>query len=242
MGLYPDKYTRDAIRLHVEDCLKRLQVEALDLAQTHCVPTHVMESGEIFGWLRELVDEGKIRRFGASVESMDEALMLIDRVEDLYSLQIIFNLFRQKPVDTLFDTAKAKKVGIIARVPLASGVLTGKFSAGYAFGEEDHRHFNKDGEAFNVGETFAGVPFEKGIELAGQIETLKPAGMSMAQMALRWIIDHDAVSVVIPGASKVSQARNNAAVSELPELGEALHAALKDLYQNNIHEHVRGVY
>ncbi|MEM9160197.1 MAG: aldo/keto reductase [Verrucomicrobiota bacterium] len=242
MGLYPDQYSEVAIREHVEACLKRLGVESLDLVQTHCVPTEVMRQGEIYEWLKALVVEGKIKRFGASVESMEEANMLIETVDELYSLQIIFNLFRQKAIDVLFDAAKAKKVGIIARVPLASGVLSGKFTADTLFGQEDHRNFNKDGDAFNVGETFAGVPFEKAIEFADKIESLRPEGMSLAQMALRWIVDHDAVSVVIPGASKISQAIGNAEVSDLPPLSEDTHAALRKLYREEIHGEVRGVY
>lgn len=242
MGLYPDKYSEAAIREHVEASLQRLQVEALDLVQTHCVPTEVMRSGEIFQWLERLRDEGKIQRYGASVETMEEANLLIDQAPGVYSLQIIFNLFRQKPIDTLFEKAQAKRVGIIARVPLASGVLSGKFTAQTSFGQEDHRNFNKDGQAFNVGETFAGVPFEQGVGFAQEIARLRPEGMTLAQMALRWIIDHEAVSVVIPGASRPSQAEANAAVSELPPLGKDVHAALRKLYEEKIHAAVRGTY
>ena len=242
MSMFPDSYSREGLRSEVEDCLKRLQLDVLDLVQTHCVPTSVMRSGEIYGWLDELVSEGKIKRYGASVESMEEANLLLDKVKDLYSLQVIFNIFRQKPIETLFDRAKESQVGIIARVPLASGVLTGKFTGKTQFGEQDHRNFNKDGDAFNVGETFAGIPFEKGVELAVQVGALKPEGMGMAQMALRWILDHEAVSVVIPGASSISQAENNAAVSELSPLGKETHAALRALYENEIRDHVRGVY
>jgi aryl-alcohol dehydrogenase-like predicted oxidoreductase len=240
--VYPDAYTETAIRSRIEDSLRRLDVEALDLVQTHCVPCDVMRSGEIYEWLGRMVDEGKIRRFGASVESVAEAEMLLDNCPGLYSLQVIFNLFRQKPIEAIFEKAKDKRVGIIARVPLASGVLSGKFGAKTIFGENDHRNYNRDGEKFNVGETFAGVPFEKGVELCERLGAMLPEGMSLAEMALRWILDFDAVTTVIPGATRIEQARSNAGVSELPVLGEALHAELKALYESEIEAFVRGVY
>ena len=242
LDLYPDMYTEESVRSHIEDSLKRLQTDSLDLVQTHCVPPKVMESGEIYQWLGTLKQEGKIRRLAASIETIEEALMLIENVPDLYSLQVIFNIFRQKPIHELFDKAKEKQVGIIARVPLASGVLSGKFTKETTFGTGDHRNFNKDGQIFNVGETFAGVPFERGIEFAQKIETLRPEGMSLAQMALRWILDHDAVSVVIPGATKPEQAISNAAVSNFPPLGEEIHNQLDRLYKDEIHQEVRGAY
>ena len=240
--VYPDAYTKTAIRSRIEDSLKRLDVEALDLVQTHCVPPEVMRSGEVYEWLGQLVAEGKIRQFGASVESVAEADMLLENCPGLYSLQIIFNLFRQKPIDSIFAKAKRKQVGIIARVPLASGVLSGKFGAKTVFGENDHRNFNRDGKKFNVGETFAGVPFEKGVELADRLGSMAPEGMSLAQMALRWILDFDAVTTVIPGATRVDQAEGNARVSDLPVLGESLHADLKALYGSEIEALVRGIY
>jgi len=240
MGLYPDKYSEAAIREHVEASLRRLQVEALDLVQTHCVPTEVMRSGEIYEWLERLRDEGKIRRYGASVETMEEANLLIDQAPGVYSLQIIFNIFRQKPIDTLFEKAKAKRVGIIVRVPLASGILSGKFTAATSFGREDHRNFNKDGQAFNVGETFSGIPFEQAVDLAEALKTFKPEGMSLAQMAMRWILDHPAVSSVITGASRPGQVAENASVSALEPLPESLHQALSDFYFDQVREHIRG--
>lgn len=240
--LYPDNYTAASVRGRVEESLVRLKTDALDLVQLHCIPTDVMRGDEIWEVLVKLVEEGKIKRFGASVESMEEALLCIEKAPQLSSLQVIFNIFRQKPIATLFEKAKAEKVGIIARVPLASGLLTGKFSLDTKFVETDHRNYNKDGAAFNVGETFAGLPYEKGVELSNELKTMVPEGMNMVQMALRWILDYDAVSVVIPGATKVSQAEGNAAIADLPELGEALHAKLSAFYQEKVSSLIRGPY
>ncbi|EDY82984.1 oxidoreductase, aldo/keto reductase family [Verrucomicrobiia bacterium DG1235] len=240
--LYPDNYTPDSIRGRVEESLVRLKTDALDLVQLHCIPTDVMRQDEVWTILDQLVSEGKIKRFGASVESMEEALLCIDKAPALTSLQIIFNIFRQKPIRKLFDAAKEKKVGIIARVPLASGLLSGKFSVDTTFGESDHRNYNKDGNAFNVGETFAGLPFEKGVALADQLKPLVPEGMTLAQMALRWILDYDAVSVVIPGATRVEQALGNAAIADLPSLSPELHEKLRAIYKEDVRDHIRGPY
>ncbi|MBC2605561.1 aldo/keto reductase [Pelagicoccus albus] len=240
--LYPDNYTAAGVRERVEESLVRLKTDCLDLVQLHCIPTEVMRQDEIWEILETLVSEGKIARFGASVESMEEALLCIEKAPALTSLQIIFNIFRQKPIRKLFDTAKAKQVGIIARVPLASGLLTGKFSIDTSFEETDHRNYNKDGNAFNVGETFAGLPYEKGVELADKLKAEVPEGMSFAQMALRWILDYDAVSVVIPGATRVEQAKANAAIADLPQLGDELHQTLRTFYKHEVRDHIRGPY
>ncbi|MFP5394423.1 MAG: aldo/keto reductase, partial [Gammaproteobacteria bacterium] len=186
-------------RAPTERSLERLGVDQLDLTQLHCIPTEVMRRGEVFEWLRELRQEGLIRRFGASVESVEEGLICLEQ-EGLTSLQVIFNIFRQKPLEELLPRALDKGVGIIVRLPLASGLLSGKITRATTFREDDHRNFNRDGAHFNVGETFAGLELDKGIELSEQIARLVPEGMTMAQMALRWILDHPAVSVVIPGA------------------------------------------
>lgn len=240
--LYPDNYTAASIRERVEASLIRLKTEALDLVQLHCIPTDVMSGDEVWSILESLVAEGKIKRFGASVETMQEALLCIEKAPALTSLQIIFNIFRQKPIRKLFDLAKQKQVGIIARVPLASGLLTGKFSADTSFGESDHRNYNKDGAAFNVGETFAGLPFEKGVALADELKSLVPEGMTLAQMALRWILDYDAVSVVIPGATRIEQAQGNAAIADLDELSPDLHRTLREYYKTQVRDHIRGPY
>ncbi len=234
-------YSEAMFRKHTEASLRRLGVESLDLTQLHCIPTEQMRRGDVFDWLRRLRNAGKIQRFGASVESMDEALLCLEQ-EGLASLQIIFNIFRQKPSDALFDKARAKGVALIVRLPLASGLLSGKMAKDTTFPENDHRTFNRDGQLFNVGETLAGLPFEKGVELADALKPRVPRGMTMAQMALRWILDHDDVSVIIPGASRAAQAIGNAAVSELPPLADELHAELCQFYQRQVAEHIRGPY
>lgn len=239
--LYPDKYTEAGVRAATEASLKRLGVGALDLTQLHCVPPDVLERGEIFGWLRKLQREGKIKSFGASVESMDEARVCLAQ-EGLCSLQIIFNVFRQKPIHTIFAEARQKRVGIIVRLPLASGLLSGKMTTGQKFPQNDHRNYNRDGQCFNVGETFAGLPFEKGVELASALKPLVPAGMSLADMAQRWILDHDAVSTVITGASKPEHAKANARVSGLPKLSTELHGKLTEFYEREVKQHIRGPY
>jgi aryl-alcohol dehydrogenase-like predicted oxidoreductase len=239
--LYPAHYTEANVAAATEDSLKRLGVDALDLTQLHCVPTAVMRQGDIFDWMRTLKRQGKIRQFGASVESMDEALLCLEQ-EGLASLQIIFNIFRQKPIDMLFAKAKAKGVAIIVRLPLASGLLSGKLAKETRFPKEDHRNYNRDGQFFNVGETFAGLPYEKAVELADALKPLVPTGLTMAQMAQRWILDFDAVTVVIPGASRPSQVSENVSVSNLPLLGADLHAILKMFYEQRVSKHIRGPY
>ncbi len=240
--VYPDGYTEQALRECVEESMKRLGVERLDLLQLHCVPPAVLKDGAIFDWLRRLVDEGKIARFGASVETaVDEGMLCLGQ-EGISSLQTIFNVFRQKPARELFPAAKEKGVSIIVRLPLASGLLAGRYTQETTFAAGDHRTYNRDGQAFNVGETFAGLPFETGIELADRVKPLVPKGMTMAQMALRWILDHDAVSVIIPGASSPGQARDNAAATDLPRLSDELHRALAELYEEKVRQHIRGPY
>jgi aryl-alcohol dehydrogenase-like predicted oxidoreductase len=239
--LYPDKYTEHGVRAAIEASLARLCIQALDLIQLHCVPTEVMRQGEIFDWLRKLQKEGKIRSFGASVESVDEALLCLAQ-PGLASLQIIFNIFRQKPIGTLFPKAKENAVGIIVRLPLASGLLSGKFTKKTKFGPNDHRSFNRDGQRFNVGETFAGIPFEKAVELAEEMKAFVPEGVSMVQLAQRWILDHEAVSVVIPGATSVEQAKQNAQASDLPALPRQLHEQLGGFYRTKVEPFIRGPY
>jgi len=239
--VYPDKYTEQALRQKTEDSLKRLGVDCLDLMQLHCVPMSILKDGAIFDWLRKLKNEGKIRHFGASVESIEEAIVCLEQ-DDLASLQIIFNIFRPKPIAELLPQAQARNVAIIVRLPLASGLLAGKFAKDTTFVETDHRHYNRDGQYFNVGETFAGLPFAKGVELADAIKAWVPEQMTMAQMAMRWILDHEAVSVVIPGASSPKQAIDNARASDLPPLPAELHQRLSDFYQSNVLEHIRGPY
>ena len=238
---WPANFELAAMRAHTESSLQRLGVESLDLTQLHCVPTDVLRSGEIFDNLRVLQQEGKIRRFGASVESMEEALICLEQ-DGLSSLQIIFNIFRQKPIETLFAAAQAKNVALIVRLPLASGLLSGKFTKTTHFAPEDHRNFNRDGQAFNVGETFAGLPFEKGVELSDTLKTMLPEGLTPSQMALRWILDFPAATTIIPGASSVRQVQSNVSVSDLPALSEELHAEIREFYAAQVEEHIRGPY
>lgn len=237
---WPANFALDSLRAHTEASLRRLGVEAVDLTQLHCIPADVLREGEVFESLRVLKREGKIRSFGVSVETDEEAFICLGQ-EELASLQIIFNIFRQKPLE-LFDMAKSKGVALIVRLPLASGLLSGKFTKGTKFAETDHRSYNREGQAFNVGETFAGLPFEKGVELSEALKALVPEGMTIAQMALRWILDFDAISVIIPGASNPWQARANVTASELPPLGEDLHAKLREFYETQVAAHIRGPY
>ena len=240
-GVFPDNYTKDNMRKTIEDAQKRLQVETLDLLQLHCIPTECLRKGEVFDWLREFKDEGLIKHFGASVETVEEGLICLKQ-EGLLSLQVIFNIFRSKLITELLPQAKTKGVGIIVRLPLASGLLAGKYTKETTFAETDHRNYNRDGKFFNVGETFAGVPFEKGVEFVDMIKEMMPANMTMPELALRWILDHDAVSVIIPGASSPKQARSNAAVSDIAPLPKELHEMLYELYRGSIHNTVRGAY
>ncbi len=213
----------------------------MDLTQAHCLPTELLRKGEVFDWLRSLQSEGLVARWGLSVESMEEAAICLEQ-EGLSSLQIIFNPFRQKPARTIFDDAVKKGVALIVRLPLASGLLTGKMTSGMTFDEEDHRQYNRNGEVFNVGETFAGLPFEVGVKLADGLKALVPEGMTMAQFTLRWILDHDAVTTVIPGASRPSQATANAAASGLAPLSRETHAAVREYYESHVAAHIRGPY
>lgn len=240
-GLYPDNYSEEGLRAATLSSMKSLGVDRIDLTQLHCVPTEVLRQGSVFDWLRKQRDEGLISAFGASVESVEEGFICLEQ-EGLTSLQVIFNIFRQKPAEELLPAAKEKGVGIIVRLPLASGLLTGKLSKSTVFTEGDHRNFNRDGQAFNVGETFAGIRYEKGVELSEELSEYVPEGMNMVQMALRWILDHDAVTTVIPGASSPRQAKSNATAAELAPLPEALHKQLRQWYEEKVRQEIRGPY
>lgn len=238
---FPRDFSLETLRDHTVGSLERLGFESLDLTQLHCVPTEELRRGEVFESLRTLKQEGKIQRFGASVESMEEALICLQQ-DDLASLQIIFNIFRQKPVAELFEAAQQKGVALIVRLPLASGLLSGKITPDTQFDTGDHRNFNRDGASFNIGETFAGLGFEKGVELSQELQPLVPEGMTMAQMSQRWILDFPAVTTIIPGASKSVQVQANVSVSELPPLADELHAQLRDFYESRVKSHIRGPY
>ena len=238
--LYPDGYTREAVRSSVEGSARRLGVDQIDLLQLHCVPTDVLARGEVLSWMDELVDDGLIRHFGASVETIEEAHIAM-RHPGLASLQIIFSLLRQDAITELFPAALSYEVGIIVRLPLASGVLSGKMTKDQQFSEADHRNYNRDGQAFSVGETFSGIPFERAVDLADQLARHAPDGITPAQFALRWVLDHPAVSTVIAGASRPEQVFENAAVSDVPTLPSALHAELAEFYRSEVRPHIRGV-
>jgi aryl-alcohol dehydrogenase-like predicted oxidoreductase len=240
-GIYPDGYTRASLREATLRSLDRLGMESLDLTQLHCVPTEVLRQGHVFDWLRELQQEGLIKRWGASVESVEEGAICLAQ-DGLASLQVIFNIFRQKPAEDLLPRALDAGVAIIVRLPLASGLLGGKITRATTFRADDHRHFNRDGQHFNVGETFAGLELERGIAATESIAALVPPSMTMAQMALRWILDHPAVSVVIPGASSPAQVQSNVGAAALAPLSAELHAALARIYREQVRDHIRGPY
>ncbi len=220
----------------VEENLKNLDTDCLDLVQLHCPPTDAYYHPEIFGRMDALVDSGKIRYYGVSVERVEEALKAIE-YPNVQTVQIIFNCFRQRPSELFFEQAKKKQVGILARVPLASGMLTGKLTKESQFAADDHRNFNRHGEAFDVGETFSGVDYDVALEAVEDLRALVPAGMTMPQFALKWILMFDAVSCAIPGGKRPEQVADNARASELPGLSAEVMAAVKRIYD----EKVRGL-
>lgn len=232
-----DGYTKANIEAFIDRSLKNLEIDSLDLVQLHCPPTEIYYRPEMFEGLEEIRKAGKIKHYGVSVEKVEEALKAIE-YPGVVSVQIIFNMFRQRAAGLFFQEAKRRNVAVIARVPLASGLLSGKITANTQFAAEDHRNFNRNGEAFDVGETFAGVPFETGLAAVEEVRKLVPAGASMAQFALRWILMHEAVTVVIPGARNGEQAKANAAASDLPAISADVMAAAKDTYDRLIAPHV----
>ena len=232
-------YNRKNIKESLAGSLKRLGGETLDLAQLHCVPTDVLRDGEIFTIMDDLRDEGLMRHWGASVENVEEALICLT-AEGCTTLQIIFNLFRQDYATEVLPAAQKHNVGIIVRLPLASGLLSGKWTKQTVFAEQDHRNFNRDGKFFNVGETFSGLPFEKGIELADDLKHLVPKGLPLAQFALRWILDHPAVSTIIAGVTRASQLEQNVAATRVDPLEPELHEELKDWYDRKVRKEIRG--
>lgn len=238
--LYPTGYTKLKMQDSLGASAKRLGVETIDLAQLHCVPTDVLLSGDLFAWLEDFQDDGLIKHFGTSVETMEEALFSLTHPK-LTSIQTIFNIFRQDQITELFPAAIDADVGIIVRLPLASGVLSGKMTADHQFASTDHRNYNADGAAFSVGETFSGVPFETAVGFAESIEKYVPSGATMAQMAIRWCLDHEAVSTVIAGASKPQQVVDNAAASNMDPLSEETHAELSSFYFETVKPTIRGV-
>lgn len=228
-------YTPAVLERYIDDSLRRLEVDALDLLQLHCPPTEVYYRPEIFAALDDLVARGKLKAYGVSVEKVEEALKALEY--PISSVQIIFNMLRHRPTEHFFARAQAQQVAIIARVPLASGLLTGKLSAASTFAADDHRQFNRHGEAFDVGETFSGVPYELGLEA---VEALRRVAgdVALAQFALRWILMFDAVTVAIPGARNRQQAASNAAAGALPALSTEQMDEVARIYRTLVKPHV----
>lgn len=237
--VYPDKYSEDALRRAVDAALDRLGQDAIDLLQLHCVPIELLREAKVFDWLRRIQDEGLIRHFGASIETEEEGMLCLQQ-EGVVSLQVIVNIFRQRPLEQLLPAAKAMGVGIIVRLPLASGLLSGRYTKDTHFAATDHRTYNRDGQAFSVGETFAGLPLEKGVALADALKRHVPANMSMAQLAQRWLLDHEAVTTIITGVSRPEQARENTVASALAPLPAELHTKLGKFYREEVKPHIRG--
>jgi len=229
----PEGYSRKNLTAWVERNLKNLDTDAIDLLQLHCPPTGVFYMPEVFGILDDLVKAGKLRHYGVSVEKVEEALKAIE-FPNVQTIQIIFNIFRQRPAELFFPEAQRRKVGILARVPLASGLLSGKITRASKFAKDDHRNFNRHGEAFDRGETFSGVDFETGLKAVEELKALAPAGASLAQLALRWILEFPAVTCAIPGAKRPAQVAENIAASDLLPLSKATLKKIDALYDAQI--------
>jgi aryl-alcohol dehydrogenase-like predicted oxidoreductase len=229
----PESYTRRNLAAFIEMSLANLRTDALDLLQLHCPPTEVYYLPEVFEALDDLVGAGKLKHYGVSVEKVEEGLKAIE-YPGVASVQIIYNIFRQRSARLFFQEAKRRGVAVIVRVPLASGMLTGKLTRTSVFAADDHRQFNREGESFDRGETFAGVPYEEGLAAVEELRPLVPEGTSMAAFALKWILMNDAVTVVIPGAKNARQAQANAAASDLAPLSFETMTAVKDIYERRI--------
>jgi aryl-alcohol dehydrogenase-like predicted oxidoreductase len=228
-------YNRHNLTAFVDRSLKNLETERIDLLQLHCPPTEVYYMPETFGILEDMVKQGKIQYYGVSVEKVEEALKAIE-YPNVISVQIIFNIFRQRPAELFFEEAKKRQIAIIVRVPLASGLLTGKMQRDTTFPKDDHRNFNRYGEAFDRGETFSGVDFETGLTAVDELRPLVPEGVSMPQFALRWILMFDAVSCIIPGGKRPEQVEDNCRAADLPPLSEATMEKVKQVYDQRIRE------
>jgi aryl-alcohol dehydrogenase-like predicted oxidoreductase len=226
-------YSRENLTAWIERSLQNLETDCLDLVQLHCPPTEVYYRPEVFGILDDLVQAGKIRFYGVSVEKVEEAIKATE-FPGVQSVQIIFNMFRHRPAERFFPLAQERKVGILARVPLASGLLTGKMTPQSQFSSDDHRNFNRYGQSFDRGETFSGVDYDTGLAAVEELKTLVPSGVSLTQFALRWILMFDAVSCAIPGAKRPDQMEANAASADLPPLTEAQLAAIRQIYEKDI--------
>jgi len=236
-----ESYTVDVLRKYVEESLKNTGLDCLDLIQLHCPPTEVYYRPEIFELFDRLKDEGKIKNLGVSVEKLEEGLKAIE-YPNVNTVQIIFNKFRQRPSELFFEQVQKKDIGVIVRVPLASGLLTGKFSEESTFEKDDHRNFNRDGAMFDKGETFSGVPFDVGLQAVDELKKVFPQSENLAPIALRWILDFPEVSCIIPGASKVEHLNSNINAVELPPLTEAEKVAVSEIYDKHIKKHVHQLW
>ncbi|QHS24279.1 aldo/keto reductase [Virgibacillus sp. MSP4-1] len=234
-------YSEEQVRTYLENTLKRLNRERLDLYQIHCPPIEILKDGKVFEVLDKLQQEGKIRYYGVSVETVEEGLLCLEN-PNVRTLQVIFNIFRQKPLEELLPKARKQGVGILARVPLASGLLTGKFTKNHQFESDDHRRFNQNGEEFNVGETFAGLEFAKGVELSERLTWIANNRENMTRAALRWILDQNEISCVIPGFKNVKQVEDNLGALSVPSFSTDEANQLKEFYWNEVHPHIRGAY
>ena len=231
-----EAYTPIALRTFVEDSLRNMDLDTIDLIQLHCPPNEVYYRPEIFELFDQLMQEGKIRKLGVSVEKVEQAIKAIE-YPNVDTVQIIFNLFRLRPAELFFEQAAKRNIGIIVRVPLASGLLTGKFDQNTSFGKGDHRLENREGQQFDKGETFSGVPYKKGLEAVNDLKTIFP-GIPLTHAALRWILMHEAVSTVIPGASQVEHLVSNIKASELPPLSPVQMNGVKKIYDQHIRSSV----
>ncbi len=242
LGVNPDPrgYTRRNLSMFVENSLRSLGTDTIDLMQLHCPPIQVYNA-EVFGILDDFVQQGKIRHYGVSVERIDEGLAAI-QFPNVQSVMIIFNMFRLRPIDDFFPEAQRCKVGILARVPMASGLLTGKMTRATTFARDDHRSFNRQGQAFDKGETFSGVDFEKGLQAVEELRPLVPPGMTMAQMALRWILMSEAVTCAVPGAKRPAQVEETLRAADLPALSAETMQAVRDIYDRRFRLEVHALW
>jgi aryl-alcohol dehydrogenase-like predicted oxidoreductase len=237
----PETYSEKKVRAYCEASLKRLEREQIDLFQIHCPPLNILKEKDVFEVLDKLKAEGKIAHYGVSVETIEEGLYCLEQ-SGVSTLQVIFNLLRQKPLEQLFPQALEKGVGILVRLPLASGLLTGKFTKETAFDANDHRNFNRNGDSFNVGETFAGIEFSKGVELAQQLDWIATGRGNMTRASLKWILAHEAVSCVIPGFKNKQQVADNLLAAQVSEFTVEEMYKLDSFYKQEVHQHIRGAY
>jgi aryl-alcohol dehydrogenase-like predicted oxidoreductase len=237
----PENYSYETVRSYCEDSLRRLNREAIDLYQVHCPATEILKDGQVFEVLDRLQKEGKIRHYGVSVETVEEGLICLE-YPNVKSLQVIFNIFRQKPLEVLLPEAYKRGVGILVRLPLASGLLSGKYTLDHVFEEDDHRNFNENGAAFNIGETFAGLGFKKGVELANQLKWIAEGRPSMASAALRWILDQKEITCIIPGFKNTKQVADNLEALDTKPFSKEEMQQLENFYQEHVIDYIRGAY